>query len=184
MGETAAAKTEAESDGASAQARKPLYWGLAVAMVIVSSAVSYKIVKSDGQVDVKGGLDGIQVKISQAQKTIASAQQEVTDAQRQLDTRETSLQQQEQALHEREAKVQDLLASLDKTDKTTPAPRLLTPQQAQVELKKLRSSPPPLAAAPEPVAVKSRIEKLDRLKDNLGQTSIELKAVARPMAQP
>jgi hypothetical protein len=94
------------------------------------------------------------------------------------------LKEQEQALHGREAKVQELLASLDKTDKTTPAPRSLTPQQVQVELKKLRLAPPLAAGAPEPIAVKSRIEKLDRLKDNLGQTSLELKAVAQPKTSP
>lgn len=148
--------------------------------MVVSSAVAYKIVKSDGQIDVKGGLDGVQVKITQAQKTIASAQQEVSDAQQQLDAREASLKQQEQALREREAKVQELLVSLDKTDKTTPAPRPLTPQQAQVELKKLRAAPPLAASAPEPQAVKSRIERLDRLKATLGQTSLELKAAAPP----
>lgn len=172
------AKGEGESNAA---ARTPLHWGLAAALVIISSAVAYKIIKSDGQIDVKGGLDGVQVKITQAQKTIASAQQEVSDAQHQLDAREGSLKQQEQELRDREAKVQELLASLDKTDKATPAPRSLTPQQAQVELKKLRAAPPLAAGAPEPEAVKSRIEKLDRLKANLGQTSIELKAAAQPI---
>jgi chromosome segregation ATPase len=188
MGEAAAiAKDEgaAEGERASAGARTPLYWGLAVAMVVISGAVAYRIVKSDGQIDVKGGVDGIQVKITEAQKTIASAQQEVTDAQHQLDARETALKGQEQALHDREAKVQELLARLDKsdttdrTDKTTPAPNRLTPEQARQELKSLRATP--LAAAPAPeLAVKSRIEKLDRLKATLGQTSVELKAAAGP----
>ena len=67
-----------------------------------------------------------------------------------------------------------------RTDKTTPARGLLTPQQAQLELKKLRAAPPLAAGAPEPQAVKSRIEKLDRLKATLGQTSLELKAAAPP----
>jgi chromosome segregation ATPase len=181
MGEAAAtAKDEAAAEGerGGGAARSPLYWGLAVAMVIISAAVAYRIVKSDGQVDVKGGLDGIQVKITEAQKTIASAQQEVTDAQRQLDAREAALTSQQQALHDREAKVQELLARLDKTDKTTPAPSKLTAEQAQLELKSLRATPISAGAAPEPLAVKSRIEKLDRLKATLGQTSVELKAAA------
>lgn len=181
MGDAAGpAKDEAaaEGEGGTGATRMPLYWGLAVALVIISAAVAYRIVKSDGPVDVKGGLDGIQVKISEAQKTIASAQQEVTDAQRQLDAREAALAGQEQALHEREAKVQELLARLDKTDQTTPAPSKLTPEQARLELKSLRATPIPAGAAPELLAVKSRIEKLDRLKATLGQTSVELKAAA------
>jgi chromosome segregation ATPase len=182
MGEAAAiAKDEgaAEGERASAEARTPLYWGLAVALVVISGAVAYRIVKSDGQIDVKGGLDGVQVKITEAQKTIASAQQEVTDAQHQLDARETALNGQERALREREAKVQELLARLDNT---TPAPSKLTPEQARLELKSLRATPLAAAAAPEPLAVKSRIEKLDRLKATLGQTSVELKAAAGPSA--
>ncbi|MES1184778.1 MAG: hypothetical protein ABUL60_13270 [Myxococcales bacterium] len=185
MGEAAAiAKDDGAADGerASASARTPLYWGLAVALVVISGAVAYRIVQSDGQIDVKGGLDGIQVKITEAQKTIASAQQEVTDAQHQLDARETALNSQERALREREAKVQELLARLDKTDKTTPAPSKLTPEEARLELKNLRTTPLAAGAAPEPLAVKSRIEKLDRLKATLGQTSVELKAAAGPSA--
>jgi chromosome segregation ATPase len=178
MAETAGA---AQADDKSAADRRPIYWALAIGLVLVSAAVSYKIVKSDGSVDVTGGVDGIQVKITQAQKTIESAQQEVSDAQRQLDAREASLKQQEQSLREREAKVQELLASIDKT---TTAPRTLTPQQAQLELKKLRAAPPVAAGAPEPVAVAARIEKLDQLKGALGKTSIELKAAVKPPEGP
>ena len=178
MAETAGA---AQAEDKSAADRRPIYWALAIGLVLVSAAVSYKIVKSDGSVDVKGGVDGIQVKITQAQKTIESAQQEVSDAQHQLIAREASLKQQEQSLRDREAKVQELLASVDKT---TTAPRTLTPQQAQLELKKLRAEPSVAAGVPEPIAVKSRIEKLDQLKGALGKTSIELKAASKPPAEP
>ena len=171
---------EGKSDGKAANAmRNPISWALAVGLVLVFAAVAYRIVKSDGSVDVKGGVDGIQVKITQAQKTIESAQQEVSDAQRQLAAREAALKQQEQSLRDREAKAQELLASLDKT---TTTPRTLTPQQAQVELTKLRAQPPVAVTAPEPVAVKSRIERLDQLKGALGKTSIELKAASKPAA--
>jgi DNA repair exonuclease SbcCD ATPase subunit len=182
MGESAVA-SKAEAEEKSGGDRTPLFWGLAIAIVVVSVAVAYRIVKTDGAIDVTGGVDGIQVKISQAQKTIASAQQEMSDAQHQLETRETELKQREQTLQERETKVQELLASLEKA---TPASRTLTPQQAQqaqVELKKLRMAPAAaVVTAPEPVAVKARLEKLDQLRDTLGKTSTELKAASKPVA--
>lgn len=181
MGESAVAP-KAEAADKSGGDRTPLFWGLAIAIVIISAAVAYRIIKTDGAIDVTGGVDGIQVKISQAQKTILSAQQEVSDAQHQLDARETDLKQREQTLQQREAKVQELLASMDKA---TPASRMLTPQQAQVELKKLRAAPAAaVATAPEPVAVKARLEKLDQLRATLGKTSTELKAASKPAAPP
>lgn len=182
MGEAAAApKEDAEESGGSE--RKPLWWALAFGVVVLSCAVSYKIVKADGQVDFQGGADGIQVKISQAQKTIASAQQEVADAQKQLDERESHLKQQETALQEREAKVAELLASLDHTDK---AAAKLTAQQAQTELKKLRTAPPLAAAAGAGAAspVKVRIDKLGELRSDLDKTSAELKAASKPAVVP
>lgn len=93
-----------------------------------------------------------------------------------VDAREASLNQRAQNPQDREAKVQELLASLDKSVFT---PRALSPQQAQLELKQLRSAPPPVAAAPEPVAVKSRLEKLDPLRGALGKASVELEAVTK-----
>lgn len=176
MGETAALSKE-DADEKGGAEKKPLWWSLAFGIGVLSLAVAYKIVKSDGQVDFQGGVDGIQVKVSQAQQTIASAQQEVADAQKQLDDRESRLKAQEQALQDRETKVQELLASLDHTEK---APAKLTAQQAQTELKKLRATPPVAAGvpAPEQVAVKDRIDKLNELRSNLDKTSVELKAAA------
>lgn len=185
MAETAALAKE-DDDEKSGTEKKPLWWGLAAGVVILSVAVAYKIVKSDGNVDFQGGMDGIQVKISQAQKTIASAQQEVADAQKQLDEREAQLKTQQQALQEREAKVQELLASLDKTE--TSVPRKLTAAQVQTEIKKLRAAPPVAAAgAAAPASakpMKASIDKLTELRESLDKTNGELKAAAQPAAAP
>ncbi|HVY30267.1 MAG TPA: hypothetical protein VHB79_27105 [Polyangiaceae bacterium] len=180
MGQAAAAsKEDAEESGGSE--RKPLWWALAFGVVVLSCAVAYKIVKADGQVDLQGGADGIQVKISQAQKTIASAQQEVADAQKQLDEREAHLKEQERALQDREAKVAELLASIDQTDKT---PAKLTTQQVQTELKKLRTAPPLAAGMGAASPVKVRIDKLGELRNDLDKTSAELKAAGAKVPAP
>lgn len=179
MGQAAAASKEDAEESGGGTERKPLWWALAFGVVVLSCAVSYKIVKADGQVDFQGGADGIQVKISQAQKTIASAQQEVADAQKQLDEREAHLKAQESALQEREAKVDELLASIDHTDKT---PTKLTTQQVQTELKKLRTAPPLAAGMGAPNPVKVRIDKLGELRSDLDKTSAELKAASTKAA--
>jgi septal ring factor EnvC (AmiA/AmiB activator) len=180
MGEATALDKEG-ADQKNGGEKKPLWWGLAVAMVILSSAVAYKIVKSDGQVDFEGGIDGIQVKVSQAQKTIASAQQEVTAAQKQLDERDTALKAREQALSEREGKLQELIATLDRSQQQAAPRAALSP--ARTELAKLRAAPLPAPVAPEPVAVKARIDKLSEFRDTLDKTNVALKAAAKPAAK-
>src|SRR6185436_12908456 len=164
MGEATALEKEG-GDPKNGGEKQPLWWGLAVAMVILSLAVAYKIVKSDGQVDFEGGLDGIQVKVSQAQKTIASAQQEVTAAEKQLDERDAALKAREQALSEREGKLQELIATLDRNQPQATPRTAMSP--ARAELEKLRAAPLPSAVAPEPVAVKARIDKLSEFRDTL-----------------
>jgi DNA repair exonuclease SbcCD ATPase subunit len=181
-GSAVAEKPEAEEkDGAE---KKPLWWGVAAGTVILSLAVGYRIVTGSGDVNIQTNGDGIQVKITEAQKTIESAQEELRSAQQQLKDRESALGKREQALNEREAKVQELIASLDKTT-PSPSPHPLTPQQAQAELKKLRASPPVAAAAPMPVEatpVKSRLEKLEQLRSVLVKTNTELNAAKAPAA--
>jgi chromosome segregation ATPase len=178
MGEAATLPKE-EAEEKSGAERKPLWWALAFGIGVLSLAVAYRIVKSDGNVDFQGGMDGIQVKISQAQKTIASAQQEVADAQKQLDERDALLKAREQAMTERETKVQELLASLDK-----PAAPPQQVHEAQTQLRKLRATVTPPPAAPEPTAMKVRIEKLDELRANLNKTNAALGAAAKPAAAP
>lgn len=160
--------------------RRPLWYGVAAGIVILSVAVGYRIVQSDGAVDFSGGVDGIQIKISQAEKDIASAQREMVAAQQRLDEREGALKKTELELRAREAKVQELLASL--TPEPSVVPRL-TPKQVRVELEKLQAAP---LATPTPsaMAVKPQLDKLEALRGSLRRTNSELEAAAKPRSAP
>lgn len=166
---------QSEASGGGAE-RRPLWYGLSAAIVILALALGYRIAKGDGQVDVSGGADGIQVKISQAQKTIASAQQEMAAAQQQLDERQAALAKAEQALKERDRQLQALVAQL--TSSAASSEPKLSPKQAQAELKRLQSSALPVSSASQ-IAVKPRLEKLDELSKTLGKTSSELSVAAK-----
>src|SRR5262245_57417654 len=119
--------------------RRPLYYAGAFAIVVITLVVSYRLLKTEGAIDVKGGLDGIQIKISEAQRTIDAAQQQMTEAQRQLDQREAALRASEEALRAREAKVESLLASATPTP-AAPTPRI-SMREARVELEKITAAP-------------------------------------------
>jgi chromosome segregation ATPase len=160
--------------------RRPLWYGIAAGIVILSSAVSYRIIKSDGPVDFSGGVNGIEVKISQAQKTIESAQREMSAAQEQLDERAAALKKMEKELHEREARIDQLLASLTPTPSAAPR---LSVKQARAELEKIQAQPVAMAPA-EPMAVKPRLDKLEELRTSLQKTNTELKAAGRPAPEP
>lgn len=158
--------------------RRPLWYGIAVGIVILSTAVGYRVVNSQGPVDFKGGVDGIQIKVSQAEKVIESAEREMKAAQQQLDEREAALKKREQELREREGKVQELVAGLGPTP--SGAPRLTT-KQARVELEKLQAAP--LSSPMPSMAVKPRLEKLEELRGSLQKTNTELKAAAKPVPE-
>jgi chromosome segregation ATPase len=158
--------------------RRPLWYGIAAGVVILSMAVGYRVVNTQGSVDFKGGVDGIQIKVSQAEKVIESAEREMKAAQQQLDEREAALKKAEQDLRARELKVQELLAGLTPTPSAAPR---LTPKQARVELEKIQAAP---LSTPLPnTAVKSRLEKLEELRGNLQKTNTELKAAAQPVPE-
>jgi chromosome segregation ATPase len=159
--------------------RRPLYYAGAFAIVVITLVVSYRILKTDGAIDVKGGLDGIQVKISEAQRTIDAAQQQMADAQRQLDQREAALRASETELRAREAKVESLLAGMTTTP-AAPTPRL-SPREARVELEKITAAPA-IVPAPSALPARPQLEKLGELRDKLGKTNIEIKTAAKPLA--
>jgi hypothetical protein len=166
----------------SSDERRPLWYGVAAGIVILSVAVGYRIVSGSEQVDFSGGVDGIQIKISQAEKAIESAQREMKAGQQQLNEREAALRKAEQELRARESKLQELLANLSPPATPTPSagatPRL-TPKQVRVELEKLQAAP---VTSPTPPAmeVKPQLERLDELRGSLHRTGTELKAAARP----
>lgn len=169
-------QSEAGKGADSGSERRPFWYAVSAAIVILALALAYRIAKGDGQVDVSGGADGIQVKISQAQKTIASAQQEMAAAQRQLDERQAALAKAEQALQERDQQLQALIAQL--TRSAASSQPQLSPKQAEAELKRLRGSALPLSTG-NPMLVKPRLEKLDELSRTLGKTSSELSVAAK-----
>jgi small-conductance mechanosensitive channel len=171
-------KSGSEAGQAKSDDRRPLYYAGAFAIVVITLAVAYRIVGSSGAIDVKGGLDGIQVKISEAQKTIESAQQQMTDAQRQLDQREAALRASEEALRAREAKVETLLAGMTTTP-AAPTPRLSV-REARVELDKITAAPSVLPA-PSASPARPQLEKLGELRDKLGKTNFEIKTAAKPL---
>ena len=158
--------------------RRPLWYGIAVGIVILSMAVGYRVVNSQGPVDFKGGVDGIQIKVSHAEKVIESAEREMKAAQQQLDEREAALKKAEQDLRAREVKVQELLASLTPTPSAAPR---LTVKQARVELEKIQAAP--LSSPMPSMAVKPRLDKLEELRGNLQKTNTELKAAAQPLPE-
>src|SRR5688572_12975429 len=160
--------------------RRPLWYGVAAGIVILSVAVSYRIVQSEGAVDFSGGVDGIQIKISKAERDIESAQREMSAAQQRLDEREAALKKSELDLRAREAKVQGLLASL--SPEPSAGPRL-TPKQVRVELEKLQAAP---LATPTPsaMAVKPQLDRLEALRGSLRKTNTELEAAAKPLPAP
>jgi chromosome segregation ATPase len=166
MGELAA-EAKADEAGGQGSEKKPLWWGLAIGSVVLSLAVGYRIARSDGAVDFQTGMNGIQVKIDQAQKTIESAQQEVVSAQTALEQREAELAKREAALKEREAQLAQLLASAE-------AQRQLT-SSTREKLKELQTAAPPVPKVEKP-SVKANIDNLSQLRGNLQKTSTELDA--------
>src|SRR5689334_6210453 len=147
----------------SSEERRPLWYGVAAGIVILSVAFGYRIVNGNEQVDFSGGVDGIQIKISQAEKAIESAQREMKAGQQQLNEREAALKKAESELRTREAKLQELLSSLTPPAGPTPVagatPRM-TPKQVRAELEQLQAAP---LASPTPstMEVKPRLEKLE-----------------------
>lgn len=162
--------------------RRPVWYALAVAIVLLTAAVSYRIVKTDGDIDVQGNKDGIQVKITQAQQTIDSAQHELSELSKQLDQRQAAIEKAELELTTRQAKVAELLASLEPSTPSGNRPRTIVQlRAAEEQLKTLRSAPPlATVAAPAPEAVKARVTKINELQQKLSKTSADLKAVQRP----
>ncbi|MGC4086882.1 MAG: hypothetical protein QM756_03080 [Polyangiaceae bacterium] len=157
--------------------KRPLYYALAIGIVMLTAAVSYRIVKTDGDIDVQGSKDGIQVKITQAQETIDSAQQELSELGKQLDQRQAALEKAEAELRARQDKVTELLGRLEKmSDKPKPA----QVKAVQAELDTLGKAPTPsIAVASNDEQVKTRVAKLTELQRKLSVTSSELKASSK-----
>jgi soluble cytochrome b562 len=165
--------------------RRVLYYAIAGAVLILAGAVAYRIVTTEGNVDVAGGKDGLSVKITQiseAEQTIASAnielkaaQQQLADAQARLADREATLRRVENELKDKEQRMQRLLQQLEPS---VGKPNVGELNDARAALQKLQAEPAParaLAPVPQSDALKQRLTKIDELQRSLAKTHQSLK---------
>lgn len=165
--------------------RRVLYYAVSAAVFILALAIAYRIVTSEGNVDVAGSKDGLSVKITQiseAEQTIASAnnelkaaQQQLADAQSRLVDREATLARVEKELKDKEQRIQQLLQQLTPTVRKPTAGEL---NNARVALQQLRAEPAAaqtLAPAPQTDALKQRLTKIEALQRSLAKTHESLK---------
>jgi len=162
-----------------------LYYAFGAAVLIVALAVAYRIVMTDGNLDVAGGKDGLSVKITQiseAERTIESAneelkaaQQQLADAQKRLAARDAAFSEAEKQLEDKEQRIQQLLQQLEASVRRPNAAEL---SSARAELRKIQGdglTPRVIAPAPPADTLSSRVSKIDALQRSLARTQQNLK---------
>jgi len=99
----------ADSDGG-----KKVFWiGLAVALVLIAGAVSFRIVKTTGNIEVTGSQEGVSVKISEAKQDLDEVRQLLDTLKTQLEKKDQALRKAENGLKAKEERIQQLLARLE-----------------------------------------------------------------------
>ncbi len=93
--------------------RKALWVSTAVAIVLIASAVSFRIVKTTGNIEVTGGEGGVSVKISEAKQDLEQVRQILDDLKAQLEVKDEALRKAETDLKSKEERIQQLLARLE-----------------------------------------------------------------------
>jgi septal ring factor EnvC (AmiA/AmiB activator) len=93
--------------------KKVLWAGLAVALVLIASAVSFRIIKTTGNIEVSGSQEGVSVKISEAKQDLEQVRQILDDLKAQLEMKDEALRKAENALKSKEERIQQLLARLE-----------------------------------------------------------------------
>lgn len=110
MGETA-------ENGKSAT--NPIWWGLAIAIVVIAGAASYRLVRGQGAFEFSGTTEGFKL-ISEAQAHVSSATNELNELRKQIEAKDASLKQVAADLAAREAEIKRLLNQLEQAGRDSP----------------------------------------------------------------
>lgn len=144
---------------------------LGIAILVVALAGAYRVATGNTGFQIKGGSDGFEIKLEQAQQELRQASAEVSKAQEEVRTQAEELEKASAALAERESRLNELVASLQKQAGSAPS---VTPevkrglsdlnQQSATELVKIR---PPV----DPNTFKSVDRRLERVESISKQLS-------------
>jgi Skp family chaperone for outer membrane proteins len=139
--------------GATADADKqggagnPIWWGLAIAIVAIAAAASYRLAVSDGGFIFSGSAEGFKL-ISEAKAELTTATAELDDLRRQIEAKDAALKKVAADLTDRESQIQRLLAQLEQaTHAAAPSPAV---QAANDQLAQLRAAGASSAAQSSP----------------------------------
>jgi chromosome segregation ATPase len=142
--------------------KNPIWWGLAIAIVAIAGAASYRLARGQGAFEFQGNSEGFKL-ISEAQASVSSATNELNELRKQIEAKDASLKQVATDLAAREAEIQRLLLQLEQAGRNAPpSPDV---QSLNVRIARLKATDA-RSAAPVPKIDWSKYESATRSLDS------------------